>query len=194
LWTGKYYLNYYDPKTGKKSDLIFSYQLDGELFANLHGVPGVFRSDRVKTTLSTIKQANVKLMKHGATLFANPDGTLPQNVGYIFSFSPPEYEPYVQVLSLPMVSMTYMYEGERDFGLELLRRLFDNLVCERGCTWDFPAYLRGDKDTGESFYGHDYYTTMLIWMLPAAMENKDISGPTKPGGLVDRIIQAARNG
>jgi len=190
LWTGKYYLTYYNPKTGKKSDLIFLYQLHGEFFANLHGVPGVFRSDRAKTTLSTIKQANVKLAKHGATLYANPDGTLP-----FIPLYPRGYGPYGQSgLTLPMVSMTYMYEGERDFGLELLRPLFDNLVCKQRYTWDFPGILRGDKDTGESLYGHDYYITMLIWMLPAAMEGKDISGPTKPGGLVDRIIQAARNG
>jgi len=184
LWAGKYYLNYYNPETGKRSDLIFSYQLDGEWIARLHGVPGVFRGDRVKTTLATIKQANVKLTKHGATLFANPDGTLPQGVGY---------GPYGQHgFLLPMLAMTYMYEGERDFGLELLYRLFENLICKRGYIWDFPNALRGDKDTGEVVYGHDYYTNMVIWMLPAAMEGKDLRAPTLPGGLVYRIIQAAQ--
>jgi len=60
--------------------------------------------------------------------------------------------------------------------------------------WDFPNHLRGDKDTGEVVYGHDYYTNMVIWMLPAAMEGKDLRAPMLPGGLVDRVIQAARNG
>jgi len=184
LWTGRYYLNYYDPETGKKSDLIFSYQLDGETFARLHGVPGVFRGDRVKTALATIRQANVKLTKHGATLFANPDGTLPQKVGY---------EPYGQHgFLLPLIAMIYMYEGERDFGLELYRRLMEHVICKLGCTWEFPNQTRGDKETGEIVFGSDYYTNTVLWMLLAAMEGKDISGPTKPGGLVDRIIQAAR--
>jgi len=87
-----------------------------------------------------------------------------------------------------------MYEGERDFGLELYRRLMENVICKLGCTWEFPNQTRGDKDTGEIVYGNDYYTNMVLWMLLAAMEGKDISGPTQPGGLVDRVIQAARNG
>jgi len=85
-----------------------------------------------------------------------------------------------------------MYEEERDFGLELLYRLFENLICKRGYIWDFPGILRGDKDTGEAVFGHDYYINMMIWMLPAAMEGKDLRAPTLPGGLVYRIIQAAR--
>jgi len=185
MWAGKYYLNYYDPGTGRVSDLVFAYQLDGEWIARFHGLPGVFRRDRVKTVLDTIKRINVSLTRFGAVNFANPDGTPARDVGYgPYSMFPPE---------VLMLAMTYMYEGEVDFGLELARRHWHNIVCEKGRTWDQPNILRGDVDTGEFVYGHDYYQNMMLWALPAAMQGEDLSAPTRPGGLVDRMIKAARN-
>jgi hypothetical protein len=32
----------------------------------------------------------------------------------------------------------------------------------------------------------------MLWSLPAAVAGRDFAAPSKPGGLVDRIIQAAR--
>ena len=49
-----------------------------------------------------------------------------------------------------------------------------------------------DADTGESVYGHDYYQDMMIWSLPATLAGEDLSGPVKPGGLVDRVVQAGK--
>jgi len=54
--------------------------------------------------------------------------------------------------------------------------------------------MRGDADTGETVYGHDSYQAMMIWSLPAVLAGQDLSGPVKPGGLVDRVLQAARPG
>jgi hypothetical protein len=56
-----------------------------------------------------------------------------------------------------MLAMNYMYEGQREFGLELARKVWHNLVCTRGYTWDMPNIMRGDVDTGERTYGNDYY-------------------------------------
>jgi uncharacterized protein (DUF608 family) len=184
MWIGNYYLNFWEPETGTKSDLVFGYQLDGEWMARFHGLEeGVFRTDRVKTTLETIKQINVALSKSGAVNYANPDGTPAQVGGYgTYSYFPN------QVL---MLAMTYMYEGQVDFGLELARCCWENMICKWRYTWDMPNIMRGDEDTGERTYGHDYYQTMMIWSLPAAMEGKGLSAPTNPGGLVDRVIKAA---
>jgi hypothetical protein len=55
-----------------------------------------------------------------------------------------------------------------------------------------PNIMRGDVDTGERTYGNDYYQDMMLWSLPAAIQRQDFSGPTRPGGLVDRILKAAR--
>jgi len=186
MWTGSYYLTCWEPETGKKSDPVFGYQLDGEWVADFHGLPGVYRKDRVRITLETIKRTNVALSKTGATNYAHADGTPAPVGGYgTYSYFPPE---------VLMLAMNYMYEGQREFGLDLARRCWENIVCKWRYTWDMPNIMRGDKDTGERTYGHDYYQDMMLWALPAAIAGQPMSGPMKSGGLVDRVILAARGG
>lgn len=184
MWAGTHYLTFWEPETGKKCDLVFGYQLDGQWMAKFHGLPGVFRDERVKATLATIRRANVALSKSGATNYAHADGTPAPVGGYgTYSYFPPE---------VLMLAMTYMYEGEREFGIDLARRCWENIVCKWRYTWDMPNIMRGDADTGERTYGHDYYQDMMLWSLPAAMQGGDLSAPLKPGGLVDRVLHAAR--
>ncbi|MCX7429276.1 MAG: GH116 family glycosyl hydrolase [Planctomycetia bacterium] len=186
LWTGSYYLNYLEPETNSRSDLIFGYQLDGEWITDHHGLPSALPVENVRKTLATIKGGNVAATKYGAANYVTPDGKPTKVGGYgTYSYFPPE---------ALMLAMNYMYEGEKEFGLELARKVWHNIVCTQGYTWDMPNIMRGDVDTGERTYGNDYYQDMMLWSLPAAVEGKDFGAPAKPGGLVDRIIQAARNG
>jgi uncharacterized protein (DUF608 family) len=184
LWAGSYYLAFWEPETGRKSDLVFGYQLDGEWVADFHGLPGVFRKDRVDQTLETIKRTNVALSKTGAANYAHADGRPAKVGGYgTYSYFPPE---------VLMLAMNYMYEGQRAFGIDLARRCWENITCKWRYTWDMPNIMRGDKDTGERTYGHDYYQDMMLWALPAAMAGQPMNGPLAPGGLVNRVLRAAR--
>ena len=185
-WLGGHYLTFWEPESGKKSEWVFGYQLDGEWVARFHGLPGVFQTDRVGTTLRTIKRCNVALSKSGAVNYANLDGTIARPGGFgAYSYFHAE---------LLMLAMLYIYEGEKEFGLELARRGWENLVCVYGYTWDLPNFVRGDQDTGERGGAScDYYQDMMLWSLPAAIEGKDVSGPLKPGGLVERVLRAARD-
>ena len=184
LWNGSYYLNFHDKENGVKSDLIFGYQLDGEWIVDAHGVPGVFPKPKVDQTLATIRNANCKISQTGATNYANPDGTPAKVGGYgTFGYFPPE---------LMMLAMTYMYEGEKEFGLELLRKCMENIHCQWGYTWDAPNTVRGDKDTGQRHFGADYYQNMMLWFAPAAVAGQDMTGPVKDGGLVNRVMRAAK--
>ncbi len=88
--------------------------------------------------------------------------------------------------------MNYMYEGQRAFGIELARRCWENIACTWRHTWDMPNIMRGDKDTGERTYGHDYYQDMMLWALPAAIAGQPMNGPVAQGGLVERVLRAAR--
>lgn len=181
MWAGGYYLSYYEPATGKRSDRVFSVQLDGEWVGVFHGLPGIFRPNRVKTTLATIKRLNVPLSSYGAVFLANPDGTPWQQAGY---------GPYTYFVSeLLMLAMTYMYAGEREFGLELARRCMHNLMA-KGYTWNQPCIIRAD--TGERISGYDYYQNLMLWSVPAAAEGKDLVGAYATGGLVDRVLRAGR--
>ena len=149
LWNGSYYLNFFDPDNDVRSDLIFGYQLDGEWICDAHGVPGVFPKNRIDATLRTIREANCRLSQSGATNYANPDGSAAKVGGYgTYGYFPPE---------LMMLAMTYMYEDQRDFGLELLHKCMKNIVCQWGYTWDAPNTIRGDMDTGQRHFGGDYY-------------------------------------
>ncbi len=180
MWNGSYYLAYYEPKIGRKSDNVFAYQLDGEWMARFHGLDGVFRPDRVKTTLDTIARTCARLTRYGATNFARPDGSLAEGVGYgPNTFFVPE---------LYMLAMTYMYEGQSEMGLELARRSVQALV-DSGSEWNQPNIMRGDN--GLEVFGSHYDQNMMLWGLPAALEGADIAAFCARGGLVDRIIRAA---
>jgi uncharacterized protein (DUF608 family) len=184
LWAGSYYLNYFEPDTLRKSDLVFGYQLDGEWITDHHGLPSALPAERVQTVLGTIQRCNIAVTKFGAVNYTNADGTPAQVKGYgTYSYFPPE---------ALMLAMTYMYNGQPSFGLELARKVWHNLICSYGYTWDMPNIMRGDEDSGERTYGSDYYQDMMLWSLPAAIDNAPVNGPTKPGGLVDRVIRAAR--
>ncbi len=185
LWTGKYYLAYWEPSTGKKSDNIFGYQLDGDWMAKFHGLPGVFQASQAKITLQTIKQTCVKLTPYGAASLARPDGSLAEGVGYgPNTFFVPE---------LYMLAMTYIYDaGERDFGLELARRCAYGVTIENGSEWNQPNIVRGDN--GAPLFGSHYAHNMMLWALPAAAAGKDVATFCERGGLVDRMIQAAKGG
>ena len=188
MWTGKYYLAFWDQNAGIKSDLIFSCQLDGQWMTEHHGLAGVFRPDRVATTLATIEKFNVPQTKYGAIDFAKPDGTVLKLGEFPLeeNYQPYDYfPPAVEILG-----MNYMYHGRNELGLELVRRCTSNIVCEECSTWDQPNLIRGN--TGKRFFGADYYMNMMLWSLPAAMEGKSLEHPCRPGGLVDRILKAAR--
>ena len=186
LWAGEYYLNFYEPETDTKSDLVFGYQLDGDWIAKFHGTDAVFPDARARTVLDTVRRCNVALSKTGAVNYAHPDGSPADVGGYgTYSYFPPE---------LSMLAMTYMYHGQRDSGLELARRCWENIICTQRLTWDQPNIIRGDEDTGECAFGNDYYQNMMLWSLPAALAGQDLAGPCEPGGLVDRMLEAGRNG
>ena len=185
LWDPRgYYLNWNEPVSGKKSELVFGYQLDGEWVLDHHGLPSPLSKDRVLMVLETIKKTNIAVTKYGAVNYVNPDGTLANPGGYgTFSYFPPE---------ALMLAMNYMYEGQAAYGIELARKVWHNIVCLQGYTWDVPNIMRGDVDTGERTFGNDYYQDMMLWSLPAAIQGQDFSGPMQPGGLVDRVLKAAR--
>jgi uncharacterized protein (DUF608 family) len=189
LWDKQgYYLNYYDPIKGTKSEYVFGYQMDGEWVTDHHALASTLPLERVRTTLDTIKRLNIANSKSAAVNYIFPDGRLYPEAKQgtwdygRFSYFPPE---------AMMLAMNYMYEDQMPFGVELVRKMWHNIVCLQGYTWDVPNIMRGDTDTGERVFGWDYYQDMMMWSLPAAIQGKDVAFPTRPGGLVDRILRAA---
>ncbi len=184
-WDGSHYLLFHEVETGKRSDIILSCLLDGEWMALFHGLPNVFQPERVKTTLATIQQTSVALSNSGAVVFCKPAATLlgegdwdPGYWGVQGVFPPATF----------ILAMTYIYQGARQVGLDLARRCVAE-VLRRGWIYDWPVVI--DSAMGPRV-GFDYYQNLILWSLPAVLADGDLSGPSKSGGLVNRIIQAGQ--
>ncbi|MBI2842390.1 MAG: hypothetical protein HYX78_03230 [Armatimonadetes bacterium] len=188
LWTGTYYRVFNEPETGRTHDALFTPHLDGQFFAHTHGVPRVFPKDHVESSLGLIRKA-CGLSKLGIPPnYVNGDGTLWKTdmEGYLTG----NYT-YVQFTTY-YTAMMFMYEGQKDFGLKLLRDCLDAFSCRWGYTWDGTNVFSGKEDSGERSYGTDYYQNMGLWAAPAAINGQDVTGPCKPGGLIYRIMKAGR--
>ncbi|MFH1008972.1 MAG: GH116 family glycosyl-hydrolase [Candidatus Latescibacterota bacterium] len=189
LWTGDHYMAMNEPETGAKLDCIFMPQLNGQLYARMHGLPGVFPEPNVQRTLDLIEQACGLSRLGMPPLYMKPDGSIwdVDSTGYLTSryiyLNP-------QVID---IAMTYMYEGRRDLGLDLLRKNLEIYSCKWGYTWDGALGGSGSGDTGEKSVGWDYWQNWILWGSLAALENRDLASPCRPGGLIDRIIKAAES-
>ncbi|MDE3180927.1 MAG: hypothetical protein KGM47_14875 [Acidobacteriota bacterium] len=182
LWAGKYYLSYYEPEENKQSDLVFGYQLDGEWMTSYHGLPGVFQKDRVPVTLDTIKDTCVALNRFGASNFAQPDGKPVAHVGYgTYGYFPPE---------VYMLAATFIYNGQKDVGMRILKSCLEGISVKYGYTWTQPNVV--DGNTGKRVYGADYYQNMILWIIPAALQGHDLKQAVAPGTLVAKVLKAAQ--
>lgn len=182
LWAGKSYLSYYEPEKNKKSDLVFGYQLDGEWMTSYHGLPGVFQKDRVPVVLNTIKDTCVALNRYGAANFAEPDGKPATHVGYgTYGYFPPE---------VYMLAATFIYNGQKDVGLHVLRTCLEGISVKYGYTWTQPNVV--DGYTGKRVYGADYYQNMILWIIPAALQGHDLKQAVGSGSLVAKVLRAAQ--
>ena len=182
LWAGKYYLSYFEPELNKRSDLIFGYQLDGEWMTSYHGLPGVFQKDRVPVVLNTINDTCVALNRYGAANFSEPDGKPVPHVGYgTYGYFPPE---------VYMLAATFIYNGQKDVGLHVLKTCLEGISVKYGYTWTQPNVVSGD--TGKRIYGADYYQNMILWIIPAALRAQDLKQAVASGSLVEKVLKAAQ--
>ena len=168
------YLFFLYPEKEMESADIMSSQLDGQWMVDLHGLPPVFRRDRIDAALKTIQKTC--FVDRGLAGFAEP-GKGPDLARY--GPVPPEVN---------IVAMTYMYHGQKALGLEIARRNMANIILDQGLGWDMPNLIR--CDTGARTYGADYYQNMVLWGLPAAVAGQDLSGPCQGGGLIERMLTA----
>jgi len=184
-WNDSCYLLFNELETGKKSDLVLAYQLDGEWICRFHGVPGAFRPDRVKTTLATLQKTSLAMGAAGAVTFCRPTteelDSREWSPGYWGTRG--VHPPGTWVLG-----MLYIYEKEKEVGLEISGRVVKEVV-RRGWYWDWAVCMDSARNDHE---GYDYYQNMMIWSLPAALDEGDIAAPCRSGGLAARVLEAGR--
>ncbi len=186
LWAGNYYFLSRQPDSQEINRLVLAFQFDGEWMAHLHGLPGVFRPERVRQALETIRRLNAAATDGGAVDVIHPDGR-PDDI-FLGRMGGTHSMP----ASVFILAMTYLYAGEKENGLKIAQRCCYNLVHEFGFTWNMPNVVNAAPGHHEWIYGSDYYQCLSLWALPAALKNQNLEEFTAPGGLIDRILQAGK--
>ncbi len=190
LWKGDHYLVYYDPQTGKQLDAFFTPELNGQYYAHFAGVPRVLPKENVEKMLALIRDKICKNTRTGMPpTYSNPDGTFwtGNDTGYLTGRY--IYNNHQVIWN----AITFIYEGQRGFGLELLRKNLELSYCKWGYMWDGTNCCGAGGDTGEVNYGWDYWFNWSIWTAPSALANTDVAALRQPGGFVRRILDAGKN-
>jgi uncharacterized protein (DUF608 family) len=176
------YLLYHNPATGMKSDSILCDQVNGQGYADLHGLPRVLPEERVGRAMETMWRYNVESTPHGARLAVRPDGSVDTAEGLYASSMIPSF-------STLAPAMVLIYGGDRERGEELMRRAWRRMVIDLQRPWDMPCGLDAD---GNHLWGLEYYNDSMLWTLPVALLGQDTRTFSAPRGLRDRIVTAAR--
>ena len=74
----------------------------------------------------------------------------------------------------------------------MIEKTLRTQVLDMKAPWDMAILYR--TDTGLRMYGNDYYQNLVVWAVPAAPAGRDLAAPCLPGGLVSRIVEAAKPG
>ena len=192
-WAGEYYLRYLDPESDDRSDSVVSFQLDEEWLARAHNLEGIFRPERAEITLETIKRTCVAATPLGALLFTTPDGEPVAADEHPMAAEVNTWGAYPATQLCPSapisLGLAYMFAGQADFGLELIRRVMHSVHCQRGQTWYGVNQI--ESPSGKHVWGTEYTMNGQVWQVLGPMQGEDLAAPSRPGGLVDRIIRAA---
>ncbi|MBI4586469.1 MAG: hypothetical protein HY717_20860 [Planctomycetes bacterium] len=186
LWNGRYYRNYKDLESGQTSDILMASQVDGEWLGRFHGHQ-VLPDTRVGEVLQAIKDLCLDPVL-GAWAFVEPDGQ--PNMPVVENW----YRTAVSYAIFPpetmMVGMAFLYGGDRETGLKILRGTQYNVVCRQRYPWDLPNTVV--PYSGKRAFGTEYYQNLMLWAAPAALRREDLKATCAAGGLVNRILQAAK--
>ena len=141
------------------------------------GLPDILPAEQVQSALGAVKRLNMADTEHGLVTGVNPDGTR-----HISKSDPdkhprilPNYEHGRQVFvgENLCAAMSFIYHGQRETGLEIARRLYEAVALTGRSPW--KQYCMIDADTGLPVWGEDYYSNMVIWALPMACTNQNIT-------------------
>jgi len=188
LWTGSFYRTYLDTATGRRNDACFSAQLSGVWCTRVLGLEDPLPKERIHKALDSITRLNVPASRFGMVdaVFADGKPCVEGGPGGDRVWS---RDIFIQCNAT--AAMVYLYHGRRDEGLRAARTMLDTIF--RGphaMPWSQPCGL--NSLTGGTCHGHDYYDHMVVWTYPLALANQEIRAAVAPGGLIARILAAAR--
>jgi uncharacterized protein (DUF608 family) len=165
---------------------VMAYQIDGEFAARYHGLEGIFRPDRIAKVLEKVRRCNLALNPDlGPVNFARPDGKPLDADSKVAVYGQYVVFPHEVLL----LAGTCAYAGEKEFALELVHKVWSNIVLKQRYAWDFPNIL--DRD-GKRFFGTDYDMDMILWMFLPVVEGRSLGEACEAGSLVSRVREAGK--
>lgn len=190
LWTGEYYRTYNDPATGRRNDACPAMQLSGVWSTRVLGLPDALPEDHIQKALDSILKLNVPASPFGMVDAVYPDGRLCEEGG---GSGIPDtlWSRDIFIQCNATAAMVYFYHGRAQDGMRAAQGMLDTIF--RGphaMPWAQPCGL--SSKTGGTCHGHDYYDHMVVWSYPLAFAGQDITAGCAPGGVIDRLLQAAR--
>ena len=188
LWNGAYYRLWNDPANGQQSDVSLANQLMGQWCAKVTGLPDVLPAEKIEKALDSIKRLNMAITSYGLV-----NGVTPEGARFDTGFNGEngnDHGKHTFVGENLCAAMTFMYHGRRETGLEIGRRIYEAIALKTRSPWNQRCLI--SSETGLPVWGEDYYSNLAIWVVPMALAGQGIGDFVAEGGLVDRMIRAAR--
>lgn len=184
LWNGSYYRLWDNRQAGTTNEVSLANQLMGGWCSRVVGLGGVLTEERVGKALDAIEKLNM-----AATSYGLINGVTPEGKPYDTKVHPEgDFGMNIFVGENLCAAMTFMYYGRKDVGLEIARRLYRTMAIKTRSPWNQRCLLRGD--TGMPLWGDDYYSNVIIWAVPMALEGMSVKEFAN-SGMVQRMISAA---
>ena len=185
LWTGSYYRLWSDLQNDRRSDVSLANQLMAEWCAGVTGLGTLLPQENVREALDTVERLNMGVTRYGLVNGVTPDGQRAR-----FTGRANDHPLHTFVGENLCAAMTFMYHKRRETGLEIARRLYEAVALRSRSPWKQRCLI--SADTGLPIWGADYYSNMVIWAVPMALDGQDIRTFCAGGGLVARLIEAGK--
>ncbi|MBA3273346.1 MAG: hypothetical protein H0T11_05675 [Chthoniobacterales bacterium] len=183
LWNGSYFRLWYDVQRGPNETCLAN-QIMGQWCCWITNVEPLFTPEETKLTFATIEKFNAAPTKFGLINAGNFQGDLGEA-------GPPNFN-FASMIFLGenlCAAMTGMYEGYAP-AAEWARRLLWTVHEHEGMPFDQHCLIRADN--GQPSWGADYYSNLIVWGLPMALQNIGLREFSAKDGFIARIVAAAR--
>ncbi|MCM8760357.1 MAG: glycoside hydrolase family 116 protein, partial [Candidatus Omnitrophica bacterium] len=167
LWNGKYYNLYTSDK--ERSEICLANQLMGLWCSSILGLKSPFPKKHIQSALNSIINLNFRKTKWGLVNGMFPNG---KKARCRKDESENDHGSQIFFGENICAAMTMIYEGKEKEGLEVIRRLINSYFIKYRTPWNQYCLL-SSKD-GHPVWGSDYYSNMVIWAVPLALERKNL--------------------
>jgi uncharacterized protein (DUF608 family) len=185
LWTGEFYRLWNDDESGTTSDVSLGNQLMGQWCVKTVGLENVLPEDKVQSALSTIERLNMQATAYGLVNGVTPGGER-YDAGYV---TEGDHAKHIFVGENLCAAMTFLYHDHHETGLDVAKRIYEALALKSCSPWNQRCLIHAE--TGLPVWGHDYYSNLVIWVLPMAIACNNIREFSASAGLIDHILAAA---